>query len=272
MNFRKSLAMNIALIGFGAIGRSLYYYGGQERAWKISAIIASQRSAEKVRQEVPIDVDVVTAVSDLKCAPDMVVECAGHDAVEMHGMEVLRLSWPLLVVSVGALADNALYSRLKIAAENSGARISIPAGALVGIDGIAAAQQAGIDKIILTSRKPPGAWKGTPAEESVDLDNLCEARLIYEGPARLAARDYPKNANTAATVSLAGPGFDRTEVRLFADPMISCNCHHVDVEGAFGKLAFTVENVTLPDNPKTSMMTVLSILRCLNNACAVVVI
>ncbi|MDH3960910.1 MAG: NAD(P)-binding domain-containing protein, partial [Desulfuromonadales bacterium] len=86
--------MNITLIGFGSIGRSLYRHAGQERAWRINAIIASQRSAEKVRKIMPNNVDVVTTVGDLQSAPDMVVECAGHDAVEMHGLDVLRLGWP----------------------------------------------------------------------------------------------------------------------------------------------------------------------------------
>lgn len=264
--------MNITLIGFGAIGRSLYDHTGQERAWRVNAVIASQRSAEKVRKILPNNVEVVTAVSDLTSAPDMVIECAGHDAVEMHGLAVLRLGWPLLIVSVGALNDKALYVELKNTAEECGTCIRLPAGALIGIDGIAAARQTGLDKVILTSRKPPRAWKGTPAEKIVDLDNLCEPKLIYEGPARKAARDWPKNANTAATVSLAGLGFDRTKVRLFADPMVSSNCHQVVAEGSFGKLELAIENKPLADNPKTSMMTVLSILRCLDNACGSVVI
>lgn len=264
--------MNIALIGFGAIGRTLYSHAGQERGWRVNAVISSQRSVEKIRKIVPENVEVVTAVKDLRSTPDMVVECAGHNAVAMHGLAVLHLGWPLLIVSVGALTDRALYADLKTAAEKYGARIRLPAGALAGIDGVAAARQTGLDKVTLTSRKPPRAWKDTPAEKVVDLDNLCEAKLIYEGPARRAAIDYPKNVNTAATVSLAGVGFDRTRVRLFADPTISSNCHQVIAEGSFGRLEIAVENKPHPDNPKTSMMAVLSILRCLDNACASIVI
>jgi predicted dinucleotide-utilizing enzyme len=54
--------------------------------------------------------------------------------------------------------------------------------------------------------------------------------------------------------------------------MISCNCHQVVAEGSFGKLEIAIENKPTPDNPKTSMMAVLSILRCLDNVCASVAI
>ena len=45
-----------------------------------------------------------------------------------------------------------------------------------------------------------------------------EPTLLYEGPARDAVRFYPANVNVAAALSLAGVGFDRTFVRILADP------------------------------------------------------
>jgi aspartate dehydrogenase len=65
-------------------------------------------------------------------------------------------------------------------------------------------------------------------------------------------------------LSLAGVGFDRTYIRIFADPAVTRNTHEVHAKGWFGELRFTIQN-TPTENPKTGRITALSVLKAIRN-------
>ena len=83
---------------------------------------------------------------------------------------------------------------------------------------------------------------------------------------------FPKNANIAATTALAGIGFEETEVELVADPAVTQNVHRIRAEGVFGSMETEIKANPSPDNPKTSHMAALSIMRVLENAASSIVI
>jgi aspartate dehydrogenase len=258
--------MDIALIGHGAIGRYVRGRLAGEGHARVSAIVMRPARVAAVQAEIGDGVAVVGAIGDLpEPYPALMVEVAGHAGLAEHGVAALGLGLDLLVVSVGALADPALMERLQAAAAAGGAKILIAPGAIGGIDALAAAREGGLAQVRYTSRKPPGAWKGSPAEDVADLDTLAEATELYAGPADEAARLYPKNANVAATIALAGLGFADTTVRLIADPDAGGNIHLIEAEGGFGAMTVEMRGKPLPDNPKTSSLTAFSVLRAIRN-------
>ena len=104
------------------------------------------------------------------------------------------------------------------------------------------------------------------------MNNIRTATTIFSGNARAAARLFPKNANVAAMIALAGIGFERTEVTLVADPAVSSNIHTVHARGQFGELQVTVSARALEENPKTSELAALSVLRAVRNKVSPVVV
>lgn len=253
--------MDVMLIGYGAIAQEVLKHVGADEPARIAAILVRPGRVDEVRTAVQgRGIEVVSALDELECAPALVAECAGHAGVREHGAAVLRRGMDLLVISIGALADPELYASLEEAARDGGAKLVLAAGAVAGADALAAARVGGLDRVTYTSRKPPGAWKGTPAEEVCDLDALTTETTLYQGAAAEAARRYPQNANVAATIALAGAGFDRTEVRLVADPAAGGNIHQLEASGMFGSFTMEIRGRPLPDNPKTSTLAAHSVI------------
>ncbi|MBB6576120.1 aspartate dehydrogenase [Comamonas odontotermitis] len=265
--------MQIALIGCGAIGTALLELVKDDVGLQIAAVVVPAEGAEAARavaQRLAPGAQVVQAVP--ADGIDLVVEAAGHAAIEQHVLPALRRGVPCIVASVGALSAAGLPEQLEAAAREGRTQVQLIAGAIGGIDALAAARIGGLSTVRYTGRKPPHAWKGTPAEQGRDLDALANETVIFEGTAREAAAQFPKNANVAATVSLAGLGLDRTTVRLIADPAVRENLHQVEAAGAFGSFELTMRNQPLAANPKTSALTVFSAVRALRGKVAPLVI
>lgn len=261
--------MKIALVGNGAIARLLTAFcAARPQHFAIVGALGLPADTVSVGAH-----PVVYGLDDLLAlAPDLVVECAGHGAVRDVCGPVLAAGIDLVLVSTGSLADPALWTAVSAAAACSAAQVKLVAGALPGVDALASAKLAGLAKVTLTSSKPPKAWKGTPAADTHDLDAITAPTVLFSGNARDAALTFPKNANVAATAALAGIGFEATRVQLVADPAVTQNVHRLEAEGAFGAMTLQINANPSPDNPKTSHMAALSIMRVLENEAAAIVI
>lgn len=179
---------------------------------------------------------------------DLVVEAASQEAVQEYGETILKQGQNLMVMSVGAFVDLDLFNRLRKTADEKGVKLVLPSGAVAGLDGIKSASVGEIKEVILTTTKPP---------KGLGLD-VKKKTIIFKGPAAEAVQKYPKNVNVAATLSLVGVGFDKTKVRIVADPEVKRNQHEIFVKGEFGEMTAQVKNVPSPQNPKTSYLAALS--------------
>jgi len=234
--------MKIGLIGAGNIARII---ADNADEYEISCVF-------DVREEVAKEFAEKYKCKFLKPEDfpkvDLVVEAASQAAVKEYCEKMLNQGQNMMVMSVGAFVDLYLFETLKKLAKSKKVRLIIPSGAVAGLDGIKSASVVGIDEVRLTTTKPP---------RGLGLD-VAQKTVVFDGPASEAVKNFPKNVNVAATLSLIGIGFENTRVRIVADPEVHRNQHEIYAKGEFGEVRALVQNVPSPQNPKTSYLAALS--------------
>ena len=87
--------------------------------------------------------------------------------------------------------------------------------------------------------------------------------VVFRGCAQEAATRFPANANVAATLALAAGDWERVEVTLMARVGQALTHHQIDIDSAVGTYRISLRNQPAPDNPATSGLVTLALLRCL---------
>jgi aspartate dehydrogenase len=262
--------LSFALIGFGGISREVLRIINDDPGLPLvcTGVLVRPQKRDEIARELGGRIVVAGSLDELMHAgPRIVADCAGHEALRTYGAGVLRANADLLTVSSGAFADAATERALQQEAAAAGRRILIAPGAIAGIDGLAAARIGGLEEVVYTGRKPVAAWRGTAAETVLDLSKVDRAATFFQGYARKAAAEYPKNANVTATIALAGLGFDSTRVELVADPTLNENVHELYYRGAFGEARIRIAGRPSAGNARTSALTAFSVLRTLLGSC-----
>lgn len=240
--------MKVGVIGCGSIGSFVAKWLSKVDGFELVSIFDIDREkalrlAEELKVNVAKDIDEF-----LERDMDVVVEAASQQAVFDYAEKVLRSGKDLIVLSVGAFANEEFYSKIKSLAAKLGRKIFIPSGALAGVDAIRAVADY-VEEVILVTRKSPSNF------------GVSKKGVIFEGNAREAARLYPRNLNVAATLGIA-IGFDKVRVVAVAED-VDENIHEVIAKGKFGEIRITVKNRRMEDNPRTSYLAALSVIKTL---------
>lgn len=249
--------LKIGIVGAGNIG-SIIAEAIDEGMVKAALVALADRNTDRARHVAAAlkQKPAVLPVAELITAADLVIEAAGHSALEEIVPEAVSRGKDVLVMSIGGLLGREEWFAL---AEKSGARIYCPSGAIGGLDAVRGARIGEIQKVTIVTRKHPRSLQGAPylVSKNIDLDDLAEERVVFRGNARDACKGFPANVNVSAALSLAGVGADRTEVTIVADPSAQHNIHDIEVIGEFGRLYTRVENVPTR-NPRTAKLAAFS--------------
>src|SRR3954467_9633326 len=130
--------MRLALIGFGGRGSVVVDKLRGDASLQFVGIGARPAQHERIHglfKDMPVFAEPDALI---RLKPDLVVECASHAAFREYAEPVLAAGIDVIAVSVGVLADADYRDRVLATAKRSGATLEIPAGAIGGIDAIAA--------------------------------------------------------------------------------------------------------------------------------------
>jgi len=271
--------LKIGIVGCGAIGFSLaktiisdfsdkaalvsLYDLDIEKAYKVANKFNNKKLVALNLEDLINKVDLPhsslkTERTSVKEGRGLVIEATKAEAAFEIAKKTITASCNIMIMSVGGIIEH--YKELGVLAQEKGTQIFIPSGAICGIDGLKAAAGSKITNVTLTTKKPPQAFLGVPyvLKSKINLQNLSEDTVIFEGSAHFATKLFPQNINVAATLSMAGIGPENTTVRIVASPHITRNIHEIEIESEAGRIVARTENVIHPDNPKTSYLAVLS--------------
>jgi aspartate dehydrogenase len=251
--------MRIGIIGGGVMARLILEHARRGDLGDASIVAIVGRSSASRGQALAAEFGVTfatTLAGLLDTRPDAVVEAASHDAVREFALPLLERGVSFVVLSGGALTDDAFRAQAEAAAARHRGMLYVPSGGIGGLDALKAVCAAGAEHVEIAVSKPPAAWKNIPYVErqGVDLDHLDGPVVLFDGTARAGVPHFPANVNIAAVLSMAGIGFDRTRLKVVADPALKFNTHYINVRGKTGTINIKFESVPSPDNPKTALL------------------
>jgi len=241
----KQKTRKVGIIGCGAIG-ALIAEAAERKLVMCDELVLYDyvgEKAEKLKSSLRFPVTVVSSLDEmLQLKPTVIVEAASQQAAREYVERIVSAGVDLVVMSTGALLSLNVQS----------SKVNVPSGAIGGLDALSSAALAGIDEVILTSRKNPRA---------LDLNNK-EAKVVYEGTAEEAARLYPREMNVAATLALTVKPA-KVKVQVVSDPAVKRNTHEFQVKWRFGEMFLRFANDPHPENPRTSALAAWSAIRLL---------
>jgi aspartate dehydrogenase len=235
----------VGIIGCGAIG-TLIAEAAAKRLVMCDELYLYDydlEKAEKLKILLDFPATVVLNLDEmLRFKPTVIVEAASQQAAREYANRITAEGIDLIVMSTGALLGMNLRK----------GKIHVPSGAIGGLDALSTAALAGVNEVVLTSRKNPRLF---------NMSNS-EPRIVYKGNAEEAAVLFPREMNVAATLALTVKP-TKVKVLVVSDPDVKRNTHEIQVKWRFGEIFLRFANDPHPENPHTSALAAWSAIKLL---------
>lgn len=186
----------------------------------------SKAKAQAISEQLPCR--VCNNVDELlECRPDYIVETASPEALREFAVPALQAGSSVVTLSIGALADDAFYDKVKAAANRGGSRVYIASGAIGGLDVLRTATLMGNATAKFDTEKGPHSLRNTPVYEEV---LQTQKKTVFEGNAIDAIRLFPTKVNVSVAASIASVGSENMRVSITSTPDFVGDDHRIEIK------------------------------------------
>lgn len=254
--------MKAGIIGCGFIGGQIADFFERSKDFELVGLNDTEKDkAIKLVKKLKKSNPKIMELDELLKKCNLIVESASKYAVRdiLKSKNLDKKNKILLIMSSGGL-----MGKLNLLNKIKNCRILLPSGAIAGLDAIKSVSGK-IKSLALATTKPVKGLENAPfiANNEIDIKNLKNKKIIFEGSLKDAVNGFPQNTNVAATLFLASK-FKKIRVKIIADPNAKYNTHEIEAAGDFGTINATTNN--LPGkNPKTSYLASLSAVQAIKN-------
>lgn len=166
----------------------------------------------------------------MELQPDFTAEAASVEAIRKYAEIVLNSKSNLVVLSIGAFADNEFYEKIgKIAFENN-RKVYIASGAVGGFDILRTATLMSPIEASIKSKKSAKSLKKTSLYKE-GLMSISKPEEVFLGTTEEAIAVLPTQVNVAVATALASAGASKTKMKIDVVPDFIGDEYKIEIKG-----------------------------------------
>lgn len=226
----------LAVVGCGFLGNIIVdaYVSGLLDGYELVGVLSRTAAKTEAAAKKGGCRACATLEELLALSPDCVAEAASVQMVKDMALPVLSSGADLVLLSIGALADDKFYEEVCAAAKRHGTKVHIASGAVGGFDVLrtvslmASAQQLRETAGIVT-HKGPASLQNTPLFTPQLMEDA-QPSQVFSGTAAEAISLLPTKVNVAVASSLATTGPRQATAQIFSVPGFVGDDHCITAE------------------------------------------
>lgn len=159
--------------------------------------------------------------------PEYIAEATNPKATKDVLIKTLESKVNVVLLSIGALADEKYYKEVEMIAKKNNVKIHLASGAICGFQVLQTAKLMNLTKAKLTNTKGPRAL----SRSSLYKPNMeYENEVAFNGSAYEAILNLPTGINVGVATALATMGVHETEILIQTQPGFIGDSQCIDIE------------------------------------------